>query len=200
MSFDDVLLALIARRARSGYELKKWLDVEGIFIRANADQSQIYRTLRKLEKAGLITYEVVRKGGPDAKIFTITPAGAQRLAALAHEPYDPPARWQEPDLVTRISLLGPIVPESLLDALDREIAFRHEQMARFRGRPQANDVDSGLIAFDQGIVDALSEELNRFGRDSTDAWVAWLEDFRERWAAQLAQSSAAESSASSSRS
>lgn len=202
MNFDDILLALIARKPRSGYQLKKWLDVEGTFIRANADQSQIYRTLRKLEKADLISHEVVRGGGPDARIFTLTPDGADRLRALADEPYDPPARWQEADFTAWVSLLGPIAPAAIIDAIDREIAFRREQMARFRGRLQEFEVDRGLIAFDAGLIAALGGVLDEFGRRSTDDWVAWLESFRETWSTYLSQSSevSADSSASSSRS
>lgn len=96
MSFVDVLLALIARRPHSGYDLRKWLDVEVVFIRANADQSQIYRTLRRLESAGPIDHEVVRKAGRNAKIYRLTTAGADEVRRLAARQYEPPRAGRRP--------------------------------------------------------------------------------------------------------
>lgn len=198
MNFDDILLALIARRARSGYELKKWLDVEGIFIRANADQSQIYRTLRRLEKHGLITHEVVRKGGPDAKVHSITDAGANRLRQLADSPYEPPARWQEADFLARITLLGPVSPDSIVSTITRELEFRRDQISRFRGREIDNRLEPGLIDFDTELIGALGADMDRFGRRSMDGWIAFLEEQRTLWHERTGQSNDAESARTSS--
>ena len=202
MNFDEVLLALLARRPRSGYELKKWLDVEGIFIRASADQSQIYRTLRRLEKHDLVEHGIVRKGGPDAKIYRVTPSGADRLRELAEAPYEPPARWQEADFIARVSLLGPVSPRSIIAIVDRELEFRHEQMLRFRGRSRDDSVLPGAVSFDPDVINNLNAELDLYGRESTNTWIVWLEGLREQWIRQLGYdggpSSMSESSASSS--
>lgn len=187
MRFEEVLLALISRRPRSGYELKKWLDVEGVFLRANADQSQIYRSLRRLEADGLITHDVVRKSGPDAKIFRVTDAGAVALQGLADAPYEPPARWQEADFIARVSLLGPVNPVTIVDTIDAEIAYREEQVKRFRGRDRsvAMEVVDGPIAYDATLMAALADDLDRFGRDSTDTWLTWLRKMRAEWSVRL---------------
>src|SRR4029453_14760358 len=181
MNFDDVLLALLSRRARSGYELKKWLDVEGIFLRANADPSQIYRTLRRLEKRGLITHETMRKSGPEAKVYAITTDGAHHLREPAGSPYEPPARWQEVDFTARLALLGPVRPETIVDTIDREIAFRRDQVRRFRERSLDEEAGSGLIDYDTDLLAELIDELDQQGRDATDAWLEWLEGMRARW-------------------
>lgn len=185
MTFDEILLALIARRARSGYDLKKWLDIEGIFIRANADQSQIYRTLRRLEKHGLIEHDIVRKGGPDAKIYRLTAAGADHLRALADAPYAPPARWQEADFIARVLLLGPISPPSILSMIETELAFRKEQVGKYRGRERAEVIDSAPIPFDTDLIQELSAELDEYGRNSMDDWLVWLTRNRNLWARRL---------------
>jgi len=198
MNFDDILLALVSRHARSGYELKKWLDVEGIFLRASADGSQIYRTLRRLEKKGLITHETVRKSGPAAKVYAITADGAEHLRRLATTPYEPPARWQEADFTARIALLGPIRPEAIVDVIDRELALRREQARRFRARALSEEADSDLVEYDAAVLAALVDELDRQGRDATDAWIAWLEGLRERWVDVGGHRSAGDPSPSSS--
>lgn len=198
MNFDDILLSLIARRARSGYELKKWLDIEGIFIRANADQSQIYRTLRRLEKHGLISHDVVRKGGPDSKVHSVTDAGAEHLRRLAESPYEPPARWQEADFLARISLLGPVSPPSIVSTITRELAFRRDQISRFRGRDRDDQGEPGPIEFDSLLIEQLGADMDRFGRQSMDAWIAFLEEQHTLWVARLDQGLDAEATRASS--
>ena len=188
MKFDDVLLALIARRARSGYDLKKWLDVEGIFIRANADSSQIYRTLRKLRQQGLIVHEVVRKSGPDAKVYRVTEEGAAHLRALAATPYEPPARMGEPDFSARVALLGPIDPSSILTTFDIEIAFRRAQVARFRDRPRPDDIEPDSAWLDARIHREIAHVLDQHGQDSMDRWLEWLQQQRSMWNERLGQS------------
>ncbi|WP_205856392.1 PadR family transcriptional regulator, partial [Phytoactinopolyspora endophytica] len=119
MKFDDVLLALTVRRPLTGYDLKRWLDIEGVFIRANADQSQIYRTLHRLARARLIEYhEEERANAPKAKVYTATPDGVAHLHDLAHGRYQPPARWQEPDFMSRYTLLGTLWPETLAPLIE----------------------------------------------------------------------------------
>jgi DNA-binding PadR family transcriptional regulator len=190
MKFDDVLLALIARRARSGYDLKKWLDVEGIFIRANADSSQIYRTLRRLRQQGLIVHEVVRKSGPDAKVYRVTDDGMAHLRALAATPFEPPARWSEPDFSARISLLGPIEPSSIVPTYDREIAFREAQIRRFRNRPRLDDFEPGVAGLDAELRRVLMHEADLNGQRGMDRWLEWLREQRSMWAGRLGQPAA----------
>jgi PadR family transcriptional regulator AphA len=186
MRIENVLLALISRRPRSGYELKKWLDVEGIFLRANADQAQIYRTLRRLQADGLIDHNVIRKSGPDAKVFRITDEGARALRALAETPYEPPARWQEADFIAHVSLLGPVHPPAILDAIETEIEFREAQVGQFRGRDLRIDIEEGPIPYEDAILGPLAADLDEFGRKSTDAWLSWLRKMKSEWSARLA--------------
>ncbi|MGW9345993.1 PadR family transcriptional regulator, partial [Streptomyces albidoflavus] len=112
MTIEEILLALLARDARSGYDLKKWLDIEGIFLRANADQAQIYRTLRALQRQGLVDFRKEQRGGPAAKVYFLTDEGIARLHDVAAAAYEPPARWQEPDFLARYTLLGPLEPRA----------------------------------------------------------------------------------------
>lgn len=186
MKFDDTLLALVVREPLSGYDAKKWLATDGVFIRANADQSQIYRTLHRLRRAGLIDVRVEhRDGGPDAKLYSATPAGVQRLLELADSPYEPPARWQEPDFLRRYVLLGMIRPACLLPLIDTELAFRREQVARFRNRDRSVRLAPGLVPIDPEIARALSDESHAYGSAATDSWIFWLESQRLLWAARL---------------
>ncbi|WP_345214586.1 PadR family transcriptional regulator [Georgenia halophila] len=186
MKFDDILLALILRKPITGYDAKKWLDTEGIFMRANADQSQIYRTLHRLARNGLIEAKrEQRDGAPDAKVYSATPAGAQHLRELATTQYEPPPRWQEPDFMVRYNVLGVLQPQVLIPLIETEIHFRRDQIARFRGRDRHIQVAPTHIPIDRELAQEILDSSHEYSAGAMDDWIAWLEEQLLRWRARL---------------
>lgn len=85
------LLALLAKEPAHGYELKSRL--ERIFGDAYPPQNigQIYLTLQRLERAGLISgKDVVQAGRPNKRTYELTPAGREAVEAWLDEPSDGP--------------------------------------------------------------------------------------------------------------
>lgn len=80
------LLTLLAERPHHGYELKQRLEelfagTWSVFI------AQIYSTLSRLERDGLVTCEVVPQAGlPDRKVYTVTQRGEEELVRWLDEP------------------------------------------------------------------------------------------------------------------
>lgn len=147
MKFEETLLALIAPAPCSGYDLGRWLATEGKFLRANADQSQIYKTLNRLVKNGYIEFTVEeREGAPNAKVYRLTQQGAEHLRAVSESEYVPPARWQEPDFAARLTCLVPLNPPTVLPLIETEAAFRKEQIRRFRNRDRSVRLEPGRFA------------------------------------------------------
>lgn len=182
MRFDDILLALIVRAPVSGYDAKKWLDTEGLFLRANADQSQIYRTLHRLRRAELISQSgVARGGGPEAKVYSATPAGLERLVALAHEPFEPQPRWQEPDFVARYVMLGVLWPATLPGLILTELRYRKEQVSRFRERERQMDLADSAMPIDGEVAMRVIDGAHAIGAAGADQWMAWLEGELAYW-------------------
>ncbi|MDQ0801457.1 PadR family transcriptional regulator [Arthrobacter sp. SLBN-112] len=187
MKFEEVLLALIARAPSSGYDLGRWLATEGQFIRANADQSQIYKTLNRLLKQGLIEFTIEeRDGAPDAKVYTVTPAGGQHLREQTESQYVPPARWQEPDFTARLNCLVPLNPPTLIPLIETELAFRRDQVRRYRHRDRTVRLVPGIVPLDAEFVAELSDAVHNRGAAALDAWIEWLEQQHEKWTAYLA--------------
>jgi DNA-binding PadR family transcriptional regulator len=183
--FDDILLALVLRKPMSGYDAKKWLDTDGVFIRANADLSQIYRTFHRLQRTELVRQvRESRPAAPDAKVYLATAKGAQRIIDLAHEPYEPPARWQEPDFLVRFSTLGMLAPDTLVALLETELAFRRDQVAQFRNRDRTVVLQTTELVIDPDIAREINDDSHRFGADSTDRWIEWLEQELAKWRAR----------------
>lgn len=174
MTIEEILLALLARDARSGYDLKKWLDVEGIFLRANADQAQIYRTLRGLQRQGLVDFRKEQRGGPAAKVYFLTGEGIARLHEVAATAYEPPARWQEPDFIARYTLLGPLAPRTLRLLVATEIRFREEQIRRYRNRDRTIELDGNAVGLDPDVLVMVSDTSHHAGITQLDLWLSWL--------------------------
>src|SRR5258708_5803944 len=85
------LLALLAKEPAHGYELKSQL--ERIFGEAYSPPNigQIYLTLQRLERAGLVRgQDVVQAGRPNKRNYELTPAGRETVDAWLGEPSDGP--------------------------------------------------------------------------------------------------------------
>ncbi|MCA9995856.1 MAG: PadR family transcriptional regulator [Anaerolineales bacterium] len=95
MSLKHTILGFLSFRSLSGYDLKKAFD-QSVSHFWPADQSQIYRTLKQLDKEGLITKQVIpRQDQLDIKVYEITETGRQALNQWLSTPL-PPTGPREP--------------------------------------------------------------------------------------------------------
>lgn len=83
----EVLLGLLSKEPSHGYELK--LAIEAIFgeLWPEANIGQIYQTLGRLERAGLVRSATVAQGSrPDKRVYELTAAGRQELQRWVDDP------------------------------------------------------------------------------------------------------------------
>ena len=73
-----VILGMLRKGARNGYEIKSLADISTRFFWA-VSYGQIYPELKRLEAAGLIEGESDPAGGRQRQAYTITPAGEEAL-------------------------------------------------------------------------------------------------------------------------
>ncbi len=91
MSLEHAILGLLDERPRSGYELKTQCFDGPLHPLWTADQAQIYRTLERLKRAGLVTATRKRRSGrPDRRLYELTPAGNVALERWLATPEEPP--------------------------------------------------------------------------------------------------------------
>lgn len=81
-SVRNALLGLLADHPRHGYELRAAFEAiaggEGLWALKPA---QVYSTLARLEENGLVVQESIEQdGGPEKRVYSLTPAGAAELA------------------------------------------------------------------------------------------------------------------------
>jgi len=94
MMLKFALLGLLSQRPRHGYDLKH--DFEAMLGHTwQVNIGQIYSTLARLERDGLVVCEEVPQDLlPNRKVCRLTPAGEQALRAWLAQPAPPSARVQ----------------------------------------------------------------------------------------------------------
>jgi PadR family transcriptional regulator, regulatory protein AphA len=179
MKLDVLLLGVMFHAPASGYELKKYLDTGGRFLRSNTTMSQVYRTLATMEERGWVVHEVEqRPGGSDVKRYSITEEGVAALGDWLAAPYNPPSRFQDPDLIARLSFAGHLSREDLLRIVDTEIETRLAEVARYRhrDRPSARPHPG----YDADLGNAVNDWLHRHAAADMDRHIASVIDLRAR--------------------
>jgi DNA-binding PadR family transcriptional regulator len=89
---QEVLLALLAREASYGYELRARLALALGPLAGALSEGQVYVTLGRLEKAGLVgSRRVGQVDRPDRKVYELTAAGRERVQAWLED-----TSWSKP--------------------------------------------------------------------------------------------------------
>lgn len=160
------MLALLAKEPAHGYQLRARLrEALGPLGEAMND-GQVYVTLARLEKAGLIECERTA-GQPDRKVYALTPRGQQRVADWLTD-----VSWPRPDLAEfHLKLLaaataGLADPIAIVDAQRRELLRRLRDAQRAAmSEPQG----SAAALLLEGVVLRLQADLH------------WLEACERSW-------------------
>lgn len=86
MSLPHIILGMLRKSPKSGYDLKKELD-NVIHYFWEADISRIYRNLNRMEAKGWVRFEtVIQEDNPNKKVYSLTEAGMKELQAWLAEP------------------------------------------------------------------------------------------------------------------
>lgn len=119
---EYAMLAAIAHRSRSGYDLNKWFDEVASHF-CTAGYSSVYPALSKFEQEGLVVHETVTSDrGPQRKVYSLTPKGKEVLLEWAAEPAGLPETRDE-QLVKALSY--GMLPEELTRSLLQEARQLH---------------------------------------------------------------------------
>jgi len=115
------LLGLLSLEPMSGYDLKQ-LIAWSVNHFWREGYGQIYPTLQQLERQRLVTKKTQRqKGKPDRNVYSLTPAGRERLKQWLSEPASPEVLRNE--LLLKL-FFGQLVP----GAMSRSQVELHRQL------------------------------------------------------------------------
>jgi len=128
---DLVLLSLLAERAMHGYQANAELERREIRDWAGVSRPQVYYSLEKLARAGLIraTETGEPAAGPERTSYATTEKGRAALAeALAREEWA--TQRERPTFLTWLALSWQATPETVREQLQRREEFLTREIAR----------------------------------------------------------------------
>ena len=172
---QEVVLALLAKEPSHGYDLRARLRQALGPLGDAMNAGQIYVTLARLEKAGLVGSEPAPglPDRPDRKVYELTPAGQQRVADWLSE-----VSWPRPDLAEFHLKLVAAAAAHLADPLTIVDTERRELLRRLRDAQRAalaepDQSQAALLL--EGIVLRLQADLR------------WLEACERNWTKRKGQ-------------
>jgi DNA-binding PadR family transcriptional regulator len=133
VSVKYALLGILAEKDRHGYELKSRFDEKvGEFWSLNF--GQIYSTLDRLEKEGLVSHDrEIQERRPDRKIFRITLEGRDELAVWLSTPVNK-VRALRDEFFIKLVFLDQSNPSAILELINRQKALYLKRMNQLTRR------------------------------------------------------------------
>jgi len=166
---QEVVLALLAKEPSHGYQLHARLRQALGPLGEGMNAGQVYVTLTRLEKAGLVAAEPSAglPDRPDRKVYELTPAGQQRVAGwLAEVSWPGPAPPEFHLKLVAAAAARLADPLTIVDAQRRELLLRLRDAQR-AAMAEPDGSEAGLLL--EGLVLRLQADLR------------WLEACERHW-------------------
>jgi len=164
----EVLLALLAGEASHGYQLRARLALALGPLAEALNDGQVYVTLGRLEKAGLLrSRRVGQTDRPDRKVYELTPAGRKRVAQwLEDTSWPKPAPAEFHLKLVAAAAAGLADPVGIVDRQRRDLLVGLGQAQRAALAEPEGSVSALLL---EGVVLRLQADLR------------WLEACARYW-------------------
>ena len=148
MTVGHTFLGLLESRPRHGYELKRVYD-ERFGHGRPLHYGQVYSTLSRLLKQGLVEVDGVEPGGgPDRKRYAITASGVTDVQRWLSQP-EKPDLYLQSTLYTKV-LLALLTARSAAEILDSQRSEHLRLMRDLTRRKTTGDLTDQLIC-DHGL-------------------------------------------------
>ncbi len=154
MPVRHALLGLLEQRPRHGYELKAAFEaVVGGEENWEVKPAQVYTTLARLEEAGLVRVRAVeRDGGPEKRVYVITPAGREELHAWLAAPVATNHQRDEFFLKLMLSLATGNEPRRLLYTQRASLYQELHDLTARRDRADPERELARILLLDQAMA------------------------------------------------
>ncbi len=178
MALEQAILAFLGREPMTGYDLKTRCFDEAAGHLWTADQAQVYRTLDRLAKRGLVRSRLVpQRGKPDRRVYAITHKGRRDLETWLRAPEEPPPVR---DAFLLHLLLSPDLPDAEIESLLVHARDQYQvRLDRLRTRAR-DEVD----AWERATRRSRDAELRRMtvtaAASAARGAIDWIDDAIER--------------------
>jgi DNA-binding PadR family transcriptional regulator len=164
-----VILGLVRREPRSGYEIKAVVDKTTRFFWA-ASYGQIYPELKRLAEAGLVVGVDSPTGGRRRTVYEITADGEEELKAWLRRP--PETYEMREEGLLKLFFAGALPPGEAVEILRAMRAYRESTNAQLR------EMEPGKV--ESGEADPFQLMVLRSGIEFTDWFVEWCKRMEEQ--------------------
>lgn len=167
-----VILGMVSREPRSGYEIKAAVDNSTRFFWA-ASYGQIYPELKKLSEAGLVEGIDASRGDRKRTVYAITADGEDELKDWLRQP--PATSEMREEGLLKLFFAGVLPPEDAVETLRAMRRQRLDLAARLRGFESETEkkdpfsliVLQGGIEFNEWFADWCERMENRLLASAT---------------------------------
>ncbi|GAA1644814.1 PadR family transcriptional regulator [Actinoplanes couchii] len=171
MSVSFALLGLLENGPRHGYDLKRSYD-DAFGRDRSLHYGQVYSTMARLLKNGLVEVELEPGDGPDRKRYAITDAGITDIEAWIGRP-EKPEPYLQSTLYTKV-VLALMTGRDASEVLDTQRAEHLRLMREMTHRKAQGDLADELIC--DHVLFHLEADLR---------WLELTTDRLDRLAAQI---------------
>jgi DNA-binding PadR family transcriptional regulator len=165
MSLDHAILGFLNYEPMTGYDIKKMIDISVSHFWP-AVQSQIYRTLSRMEQDGWLAEETIpQPPRPPRKVYHLTDEGREELFRWLNEP-QPLAETRLAWLI-QIFFAGRLDDAQVLSLLEHQLAMQRARLAGFAAIPEENAEQMAqddprerfywMLTVDYGVAQAIAQ-------------------------------------------
>jgi DNA-binding PadR family transcriptional regulator len=155
MSVRHAVLGLLAQHPRHGYELRAALQaLIGGQETWDVKPAQIYTTLARLEQGGFVAEEGVEQdGGPEKRIYALTPAGRTTLREWFAGWIEPAHQHDEFFLKLMIALASGVAdPYRLIQTQRMRLYQELHDITEHRGQADPTKELAAILLFDKAVM------------------------------------------------
>jgi DNA-binding PadR family transcriptional regulator len=182
VSIKHAILGLLAGGPLHGYDLKAAYEAD-LVPEAQLNFGQVYTTLDRLHRDGLVTPEVVAQAErPDRKVYTLTDKGRRELDEWLHTPHKHNLDLRNDETFLKLMLArrlarhaengrAPADPLAVLAAERRACLERLHEVAGHRARAEAEGGPTVTVL----LLDLAERRLDAFCK-----WLDYCEELLRR--------------------
>jgi len=176
MSLKHVILGWLSYEPMTGYELNAVIEISTQHFWSTS-QSQIYRTLNKIEEKGWVSQQVfLQEDRPPRKVYEINVAGEtelKRWLSTFHQPDPPRIPW-----LIQVFFAGQVKDDDIIAVLQEKLANLQRRLGRIRG---ARDISARQFEPDEDPRDIFYWMLTvDYGEMNLESQINWISTVIER--------------------
>jgi DNA-binding PadR family transcriptional regulator len=169
------LLGSLNYQPMSGYDLKQFTDRSTSNF-WHAELSQIYITLKSLEKDGLISSTAIAgEGRPDRRVYTITETGRQALQDWLKQPFTEIDQYKD-TLLLKLFFSASLEKEAILSQLHIQRSLHQKLVDQYSSETAMQIAQTAEQAPHLRRDALLWDATRRFGEMTEMAYLHWLDD------------------------